>query len=787
MREASVAIRVRSPSARARSSPFRHSFAPRYGLAALAGVAVSLLLPGALGAQAGVALRGRVIDAAGNPLAGAVVEVLGSYRSVLTRADGGFKLRLPSAGEVRIRASRIGYTPQVIVLAVGDVAPSDSLVIRLAPDPVALRGISVEAPRAPPLAHTVTRATVRQVPPLAEPDVFRGVVLLPGVSQPNDLKGRIHLAGGSSDETGVRLDGHPLQDPFHLLGLFGAFNTAALERADVLIHHLPASQGGRLSGVIDLETRRVGAEPEYEGVLSLLSSSITASRPAGIGGVDVLAAGRITYLDRVLPRFVDDAPRLGFYDALVRLGRSWEPGWRAEAVVFTTRDHFEDEELAGLLGYEPLTWGESLVGLRAERRGVPWSLSARASFNRASIHLDERNLDPPAGRANHVDSRRDWLSGAVGVAYAAHRWRLDVGAGVDRRVNRQAWTARGLIDEIFSPNTPAEYAGEESLTLLSLFGEGAAELGSGWSAALGARVWSAGGVHVAPRVRLGLRVSDALALEIALNRRHQWDAQLEEPVEGSVTAPLFLLEEPRIADVAALSARLEPDELAFGARGAFHIQAFWKEYRERPILPERPSGEGRPETAGPDFPAFDRIRGRGAGAMLSGRLAFPGGALVQGSYTFQRVFEEIAGREYPTAWDVPHTLVLFGSVPVGARWMLNAAYHAYTGRATTPVVARVFAPVDGNFNRINARYILGERNSIRVPPYHRLDLSVRREGRLWGADVTVFFQVLNLLFRENAIDYDWLQYFRGVSSGHRSGAGRSGLPILPSIGVEARW
>jgi hypothetical protein len=42
------------------------------------------------------------------------------------------------------------------------------------------------------------------------------------VSQPNDLKGRIHLAGGSSDETGVRLDGHPLQDPFHLLGLFGA-------------------------------------------------------------------------------------------------------------------------------------------------------------------------------------------------------------------------------------------------------------------------------------------------------------------------------------------------------------------------------------------------------------------------------------------------------------------------------------------------------------------------------------------------------------------------------------
>lgn len=320
----------------------------------------------------------------------------------------------------------------------------------------------------------------------------------------------------------------------------------------------------------------------------------------------------------------------------------------------------------GLRGYEPLTRGESLVGVRADRRGVPWSVSARASFNRAGIHVDERNLDPPVGRANHVDSRRDWWSGAVGVAYAAHRWRLDVGAGVDRRVNRQAWTARGLIDEVFSPNTPAEYAGEESLTLFSLFGEGEAELGGGWSAALGARVWSAGGVHVAPRARLGHRVSDPLALEVALNRRHQWDAQLEEPVEGSVTAPLFLLEEPRIADVAAFSARLEPDGLPGGARGTFHSRAFWKEYRERPVLPERPPGDGRPETAGPDFPVFDRIRGRGTGATLGGRLAFPGGTLVQGSYTFQRVFEQIGGREYPTAWDVPHTVVLFGSMPLGA-------------------------------------------------------------------------------------------------------------------------
>src|SRR5690606_40723407 len=107
--------------------------APRRASAAWRGAAILLLLPGALIAQTGTPLRGRVVDAAGNPLAGATVEVLGSYHSMLTRADGGFKLRLPPAREVHIRASRIGYTAQVIVLAVDDVAASDSLVIRRSP------------------------------------------------------------------------------------------------------------------------------------------------------------------------------------------------------------------------------------------------------------------------------------------------------------------------------------------------------------------------------------------------------------------------------------------------------------------------------------------------------------------------------------------------------------------------------------------------------------------------------------------------------------------------------
>lgn len=747
-----------------------------------------LLAAGAQGlaAQERVGVRGRVTDAEERPLGGATVQALDTFWGTAARPDGGFVLPLP-AGTWRLRVAQLGYRPDTVEVTVSGAAPAP-LAVRLAEDPLKLPGLTVEAARTPPLGQTVTPETVRQVPPLGEPDIFRAVVLLPGVSQPNDLKGRIHLAGGASDETGVRLDGHPLQDPFHLLGLFGAFNVAALERADVLVHHLPASMDGRLSGFVDLQTQRPGARPAGEAVVSLLTSGLTRSHPELPGGVDVLAAGRVTYLDRAaelvrrhVPRYGNvDFPLLGFSDGLLRLGRSWEGGWRAEALGFATRDRFRDRAFAGFPAYEPLTWGEWMTGARISRSGGPWDLSLRASFNRARVGLDERG----ANGSTFIQSRRDWSSAAVEATRTSERWRAGGGVSLDHRTNAQQWVARGLIGDLFSPNTPESYRGEQAQTALALFGEAGWQSGERWSATAGGRLSRVGdGWYAAPRAALGYRATGELRLEAAMDRRHQFDAQLEEPIEGSITAPLFLLDEPRTADVAALSARWTP------AGGELQLQAFHKRYPDRTRLAPLGLGETRRE-AGADFPRFGRFPGHSTGAMVSGRRTFGGEGIVQGSYTYQRVREEVDGALYPTAWDAPHTLSLFGSVPLGRKWAFSAVYQAHSGRATTPVLARIFEPDPrfANSNSLAPRFLYGEHNSIRVPPYHRLDLGARRSWRGWGAEWTLSLQVLNALFRENPVDYDWAVHFADVQGQHSSPrAGRSGLPILPSIGMEVKW
>ncbi len=729
-------------------------------------------------------IRGRVTSMEGQPLSGATIHALDSYWTSISGREGYFELVLP-AGSWQLEISRIGYRSDTVAVAIAN-SPPEPLTIALAPAPVALRGLTVDAPRAAPLSRTVTTETVRQVPPLGEPDIFRALVLLPGVSQPNDLKGRIHLAGGSSDETGIRLDGHPLQDPFHLLGLFGAFNVAALERADVLVHHLPSAFGGRLSGVINLTTRLPGSDPAGEVVASLLTSGATLSYPDLPAGLDLLASGRITYLDRVMPLFYENFPALGFHDALLRLGRSWGDDWRAEVIGFNTRDYFRDSDFVDAAVYEPFTWGESLVGVRLDNSGGLWDILARASFNRAFTHLDER----PFGGSTFIESQRDWASAALELTRTGRNWRLEGGVSIDHRSNDNAWVARGLVNEVFSPNTPEVFTGEETQTVVGAFGGVSRDWGERWTARAGARLSTmAGGLYLAPRVALGFDATDELQFEAALNRRYQFNAQLEEPLEGSVTAPLFLLEEPRTANVAALAAEWTPKDMPIARAGSFRAQAFYKHYPDRPRLPAPKPGQTRTGLS-PRFPEFQRFRGHAWGAMMSGKLAFGNEGILQGSYTFQRVREEFAGNFYPTAWDAPHTVALFGSMPIWGGWAFNSVYHAHSGRATTPVLNRIFEPDLRGAGSLFLlpRYLFGERNSIRVPPYHRIDLGVRKTWNTESADWTLSLQILNILNNDNPIGYDWRVYFSDLGNERESPrTGRSGLPFLPSIGLEVKW
>jgi hypothetical protein len=738
--------------------------------------------------RAQIPVSGRVVDQNDQPVADAVVSAR-SGGSTLTDQRGVFRLTL-ALGPTAIVAQRLGYLLDERRMEI--VLATDTVLLRLRALPALLKGITVDAPFAPPLAQALTSQTVRQVPPLLEADVFRALVLLPGVAQPNDLRGRVHLGGGASDETGIRLDGHPLQDPFHLFGLLGAFNVAALEQATVQIHHVPLASSGNLSGVVDLETKAPGTLTN-EATLSLLTAGTAVARdmPAGF---DVLVAARSSYFKAFAQTVYSDAqlsrgnvPLYDARDALVRIGRG-RGASRWEAIAFTTRDGMENGRLRGRAGYEPLGWGELLAGVRSMNAFGRWRLTTRASVNRADIHTDERVIGP---NGDFVDLRRDLVTTAAVAERPAGKISLLGGVEIQRRRYRQSWRVSQANTDIFSPRTPNGYSGDSAAVRLALFSTSTARLGDRGSLTAGGLVhFSSGAAYVAPQLVGSYRVGAQTSIEMSLERRHQFDAELEESIEGTVGTPRFLLESPRVADV--LGGALSWRPVSAAASTEFRGFMFAKVYRRAVHLKDTEIGT-RVDIAPPSFPEFESVPALSRGIGLMAKAATVSGIALQGSYTYTGTSDQLDGTWSPRDGDVPHAAVAFAAVPV--KWLgmdVTAAMQVHSGAAISPVAARVLVPDERTYRGIGPRYLPGDRNSFRLSPYRRLDLGGRRTWHRSSLDITLSAQVLNLLFRRNPRNVSWDLYYDYVARGfpdalEKATSGLPGLPILPSIGVEVRW
>jgi hypothetical protein len=204
-----------------------------------------------------------------------------------------------------------------------------------------------------------------------------------------------------------------------------------------------------------------------------------------------------------------------------------------------------------------------------------------------------------------------------------------------------------------------------------------------------------------------------------------------------------------------------------------------KRYRDRAVL-----SDSLPDP----FPTFRRVLGRSFGVAIDGQLTRSDATAVQANYTFQRATERVGDVWSPTGFDTPHSLSVFASQQLGWHLRLTGVFAAHSGVAITPPEARLLVPASDFGGGFVSRYIIGARNSVRVPPFDRLDLGLRRTWNARGAEWSASFQALNVLYHRNQLDFDWFSYFCNQAARCRpEDTGRSGLPILPSIGLEVRW
>ncbi len=727
-------------------------------------------------------------DPTGNPLEGVLVAFPETGATRVTGA-GGLAPGQGAGGEVRVVASRLGYADLdtlVVVPANGGVVE-----LRLQRTAIALAPLTIAAERrttSRELHHLlfkrelavgalgVTRAEIKAVPPVAEPDLVRSLQAFAGVTSVNDYSGELFVRGGGGDQVAVLIDGAPVFAPYHMFGLFGAFNADAVESTEFYRGSLPARYGGALSGVVSAHQRTGGTEgARVQGGLSLLGLRVAADGALAEGSLHWLAAGRVASAD--VARI--NVP-YSFSDVNFALAMHPAEDHRLRLSVFASRDEFAWDLVSQRL--DDASFGSNWTNL-ASSATWSWVRDARASGEVTAYYSRYKGSRSTGGTpgspvtdnlVSALGLRTEWTFRAerkgarVGVAVQGGPADLEtsgVGGYVDGEISRSYLHASAFaeIEGWLGPLrfAPGLRAGTERESMRSF---------------------------VEPRFSVRLETA-GFALSGSVDRTYQFLSVFRDAYAMEPGAPMWFVhgaDQPlSVADGASVSL-----DLWRGASWTASVAGWTRRFADAPHW--RPSKSR--DAVGLEF--HDGAA-RGLEVMVqrhSGR--------VRGwiSYQWARsAFTDAEGSEYRPQWDRRHELdgVAVALAPGGVELSLRATVGTGTpfwypaGKYGALRIDLVNSEKDGGGVQLwtDDLYTIWSDVQARLPTYARLDLAARR-GFRWGSwELTPYLSVVNLANRRNVLGYR----FAGLTEFPDEGDGDffferiRQLPVLPTIGIDFRF
>jgi hypothetical protein len=775
-----------------------------------------VLLPAAflLAATLDAAVQGTVrAETTREPIRQAVVEVVQLGRRAITDERGYFVLPGIEPGRWTVRATALGYRPvekEVVVGEEGGVRVDFELPVQ----PVEIEGLEALAGpetevrvRTPgPPAVRVEGRSLGLVPGLVEADVFRALQALPSVAAASDFSSALYVRGGSPDQNLLLLDGAPLFNPFHLGGVFAAFDPSTIATVDVLAGAFPARTGDRLSSAISVSTRDGGRDRvRGQGAIGLISSRASVDGPLPGGRGSYLISARRTYVDL----FTDLVYQLGltswtvpyaFTDAHLKVTHDVGALGSLSASLYVDREGVSIPERMRreMDGDAEFSWGSLAASLRYRQpfgATLVGEFRVAASAFTGSFDAWEEAGDPDVADPDErpleqiLRARSEMLDVLAGADFTWHRQRHKLGFGL--QVDLYGFEHDiGPEDHEFGPIIPVLRHRDRPSTLAAYVEDEWAPL-EALQVRAGLRLLHAGsrGTEWLPRVGAQLSVSPRLTLSLGAGRYAQVLRSLrdEESFAASLVAYDLLGAVPRELGLSTGADAVLGAEWR-GRSTRVRLDAYVKRLG-RLALPPPPGDPMDAPILSVDSLRAGRATARGLELLAQhrqGDLEFSLG------YTLAFAELDVAGERYPPRFERRHTLEVTGAAPLGRRGTVSARLALATGQPYTPAIGVTqtaeFDPVTGRFIWGSPTVLLGEHNAGRLPGYLRLDVAARKtfDKRWFGTTVAVtpYLQILNVLNSRNVLFAEPNPY--GV-------LGRPvleyvpQLPILPTFGVEWRF
>ena len=737
------------------------------------------------------AVSGTVVDAeSGEPIIGATILWTQLGSGTATDADGAFTAELPT-GKLEMKVQYVGYQDmirEVTVLSDGE------LNIKLNTEAVNLQEILVRADAPDDNVESaqigVTRLDVQEIKKLpallGEVDVVNSLLLYPGVSTVGEGASGFNVRGGEVDQNLILQDDGFIFNVSHALGFFSTFNADLISNVELYKGNIPAQFGGRLSSVLDVEMRDGDYEDFHlKGSIGAISSKISLEGPVIKGTSSFIGGFRSSYTDWILKRI--DVPEVQkssafFYDANFRYSHRLNDKNTLTLAAYSAQDEFTYNED---FGFEYGTQMGQLIlrsifndnfysrfsltaskynssqfdfgGLNASRLDNDLSyfkfkeqltltpkegLKLDAGISSVLYQVDPGSRSPYGPESQLVASSLEEEKGLESAAFANAEWEISpallVSAGL-----------RFSLYQYLGPQTVFEYRDGIPTNAAAIIDSTRYDGGS-----------IASYSSLEPRISMRYRLNASLSVKAGYSRTSQFINQIFNSASPTPTSQWQLS-----------TNYIQPNRshnMSFGIFKNFSDNT-WETSAEvfYRSIDQLYDYKDFAQLTVNDHLETELRNGIGRAYGLELSVKKKEGA-VNGwiSYTYSRSERQVEGINksdwYPSNFDIPHDLSLVVNYQPNQRNTLTFNFNFSKGRpATFPL---------GNYETLRGSIIpiYSERNQIRIPDYHRLDVAYtlgKGYNKTKKIKTSWTISVYNVYGRRNAFSVFFTQGpFQGVQA-----------------------
>lgn len=747
-------------------------------------------------------------------LIGATLYAVEANVGTVTNEYGFFSMTLP-AGKHTLDASYLGYnnSKKAITLS-SNISTEIKLSMGSVIEEVVITAENSIVPvqmRTQMSQFSLPMEKLKAVPViLGEEDLMKSMQLLPGVKSGTEGTSGIFVRGGSEDQNLILLDGVPIYNPAHVLGIFSVFNTDAIKSVTLTKGGHPARYGGRLSSVVDVRMKEGNLNEWHgSGSLGLISSKLSLSGPIVKDKVSILLSARRTYADVLIRAFFPQEnnqeikPSLFFHDYNGKLQYKINDKHRIYLSGYLGRDKF-GASFSDSTSVEKslINWGNKISAMRWNYE-ISNKLFANTTLTFSDYEINTENTqriikDNSLTGAlyssgitdigakidfDYVPSPRHYIKFGVGTV------KHEYNPGVNRTIQRNGNIDNGSNRKVAGIDAVETDIYIEDDIKLGKFNANVGLHGSSFA------VENKNYTSLQPRLGLRYLATETTAIKASYSTMTQFINLLTSEALN-LPSDVWVPSTDRIAPQESWQAALGVS----GSKGDYEweVEGYYKSmnnvlsYQEGTSLIDNDPrnwedqiSQGVGESYGMEF-FLQKTKGK-----LTGWLGYTL------SWT-NRQFDDINnGNKFPFRYDRRHDFSAVVSYALSDRIKLSANWIYNTGNAVTLPKYQYGAilPGTGNSNVVLVEDG-GEKNSFRMSPSHRLDWSISFVKKKKNYERSWIISVYNSYYRKNPfylgvesvrIDEDTTNGEEPISGFTNVIREKSLIPIVPSVSYNIKF